>query len=274
MTDLKKYGAWSLTKLQTANNCSLKFKWEYIDKLPKGSIVKSEGRVGAAVHKCLELLLNGEEINRAINVAAVDNKLSYNEIESLACFKENMLNFVDRMKKWKSTHPLEKECIELKFGIDANFRPVGFWDKSAVFRGAWDIGYKTQKKSLVILDHKSGNEKPVENYSDQLKSYAVSGLALYPDISEVDTRIHYIQTKNIINGPLVPANKIRDELFPWLWTFIEQSTILIDSEPAKPTKGWYCSYCPYKSICPAWHSNTETQEEAPVDLKPGDPNNI
>jgi CRISPR/Cas system-associated exonuclease Cas4 (RecB family) len=272
---LKKYAPWSLSKAQMASQCTLNFKFTYIDKLPRHTTTGSAARVGSAAHKCLELLLKGENINRAINVGAVDNKLVYNEIEELACMKDGMLDFINRLARWKSTHPVEKQFVEMKFGINEDFKPTGFWDKDAVFRGAFDLGMKTQKNGLVIIDHKSGTEKAISAYKDQLNCYALSGQILFPEITGVDTAVHYIQSKNIVWGDYIPSEKIKSELFPWLVAFLEQATYNVDSEIAKPTKGWFCNFCSYKPICPAWNdTKVATPIEADVPLAKNDPSNI
>jgi hypothetical protein len=274
MSNLTKFAPWSQTKLETANRCSLRFKWEYVTKAKKYAVPASAGRIGAGAHKILELMLKGENFDRAFNIAGTDNKLTFNELESLACFKDAITEFLTRIAKWKLAHPVEQEVIELKFGIDESLKPVGFWDKTALFRGAWDLGLKLKDKTLVILDHKSGAEKSMDNYTDQLNIYAASGLVLHPDITGVDTRIHYLQTKNIANGPLISAEKIRNEILPWLLTYIEQTTITLLGEEAKPTKSWACSYCPFKPVCPAWTTAIASETEVPLNLEVGDKNNI
>lgn len=274
MSDLKKYGAWSITKLSTANSCSLRFKFEYIDKKKKHEVISPAGRIGAAAHKVLELMLKGGTYARAFSVGATDAKLTYNEMESLACLKESILDFLSRIDKWKQSHPVNQELVEFKFGFNEQLKPTDFWSKDAVFRGAIDLGLKLNNKSLVVLDHKSGTPKAVENYRDQLQSYAAAGLILYPDIISVDTRVHFLTSKEVVNGPLMTAEKIRDEIIPWLMTWMKDTVNLIESSEAKPTKGWYCNFCSYKNICPAWQIGTEIETELPLDLEIGNKNNI
>ncbi len=97
---------------------------------------------------------------------------------------------------------------------------------------------------------------------------------MYPDITAVDSRVHFLTEKTIVNGPLIPADKIRNEIIPWLLTYIEQTTITLLGNEAKPTKGWYCSFCPYKPVCPAWVTAVESEVEVPLNLEVGDKNNI
>ena len=49
-------------------------------------------------------------------------------------------------------------CAELEIAITEDWKPVGFWDKSAVLRGKIDF-VAVSKKTALIVDWKTGNRK-------------------------------------------------------------------------------------------------------------------
>src|SRR6516162_3779970 len=58
------HAPWSASKVSTALRCPRLFHFRYVQKLPEPEVMP-EARIGKAVHKVLELVLQGEPIETA-----------------------------------------------------------------------------------------------------------------------------------------------------------------------------------------------------------------
>jgi len=112
-----KFAPYSFSKINTFVQCPRKFKYSYIDKLPRGETDKTALYKGSALHNILENYPN-----------AGTHKLApkYQPI-------------IDKFLKSKYLHYLERESVkELSIGLTPQLTPCEYKDKSAMFRGFID----------------------------------------------------------------------------------------------------------------------------------------
>lgn len=83
--------------------------------------------------------------------------------------------------------------VEEKLTIDASFRPVGWWDKSAWCRVVVDVGL-LGVESALLGDWKTGKRKP-EN--DQLELFAAVAFAHYPYLKSIHTVFLWLKEKKL-----------------------------------------------------------------------------
>jgi hypothetical protein len=243
-----KHGPWSQSKLDVASQCGLRFHLKYIQKKKEPVPVRPEGRIGAAAHKAIELVLKGEKIERAMRVGAVDNKLTTNELDDLYIFQPIIAQFVERIKKFEEKNPVEHRQVEFQFGLTKDLKPTGFFGKDVFFRGVYDLNLATVTKSLIIVDHKSGQPKDdISHYDTQLKFYALAGRVLYPSINGVQSAIHWLRTGDMVWGKYTSTEEIDDTYVKWFEEYINNAVTNLSDEPRK---GWYCGFCGFTSQCP------------------------
>jgi hypothetical protein len=106
-------------------------------------------------------------------------------------------SFVDYAAKIKNAAPSKVES-EKELAFDGCWKPVGWWDKSAVQRGKIDVFYKVDDSRAVVLDHKTGKYKP-SNYVGELKYFSLLSMKADPSLEKVKTVTTWLNSDS--NGP-------------------------------------------------------------------------
>lgn len=250
---VKEHAPWSLSKADVAKNCGLRFHYKYVEKIKEPEPDRSEGRVGKAAHRVLELMLRGKSLQHAFSLASTDpkSKLTPEEKEALAGFNGNIEDFLRRIAKFKETQgPVKKEFVEHKFGLTMDLKPTAFFADNVFFRGVWDFGLYLDNRNLVILDHKTGKPSDsLEYHQDQLNMYAVAGKVLLPSMAGVQSALHYLRNGKIVWGTYITAQEIDEKLISWLVEHLNSSVEYLSRE-ANP--GSQCGFCGFAPKCKAY----------------------
>lgn len=248
-------GPWSISKLGVIEKCSLQYDYKYGKQKQPELVQISDSRVGVAVHKALELALQGLLVRDAISHAKDAYELSSTEEEEVDSRVEQIEKFVGRMAAFRRNYGVVDTCIEEKWGMTADLRWSGFFGDSrrelpVFFRGVVDFAMYTKSRDLIIIDHKSGKMRDLEYYQTQLRVYALMGLARFPEARGVQTAINFVMPDSLIWDKFVPAETIAREYGPWLRGHMSKVCAALLAEPA-PNKTKLCDWCGYKPICPA-----------------------
>lgn len=260
-----KHAPWSISKAGTIEKCSTQFDYKYGPNKIKELVQYQQATVGVAVHKALEMALDGTMVKTAFRHAIDQCGLTTNEAEEVMSFYDQVDRFVKKMLAFQKTHGVlpQNRYIERRWALKADFTKTDFFDKTGFFRGVVDFGMLTAANDLVIIDHKSGKQKPLEEYAAQFKSYCLMALAMIPSLRGVQTAVNFVQTDQLVWNKYVTAEVITKEYRPWLVDYLTKSCAGL-LKPPIAIKGWYCDYCGYKPICTA-HGGTgsvpsETQQ--------------
>jgi hypothetical protein len=115
----------------------------------------------------------------------------------------------------------------------------------------------TRDNVMIVLDHKSGKKKKIEEHSTQFYAYMLMIMSNFP-VTAVQCGINYIGTDQVDWFPRENGDSgawTRDEvkrLRSWLATYLNKSVNklrLIDERNAAPETGWQCDYCGYVDAC-------------------------
>lgn len=247
-----KYGPWSISKAGVIEKCSLQFDFKYTKKIKELTQFQAS-RVGVAVHKALELALGGTPLKMAFLHAKDQSELTTDEEEQLETFWDQVDRFVKTQVAFRKKHGVipQNVFLEQQWGMKTDFTGSDFFGKQVFFRGVVDYAVLTPKMDLIIIDHKSGKEKDLSEYDAQFKSYALMALARIPNLRGVQTAINFVMPDKMAWNKYVKAEVIRDEYRPWMVEYLTKSCEGLLSEPVAK-KGWYCDWCGYKPICPAF----------------------
>lgn len=241
---------WAVSTLQGALECPFRFCQERAPYQKKKPETNTAFKIGKAVHQALELALRDRPVKVALQAAAYDQKLTSPEIEELLSYAHNVESFIARIKSYNQSHNVDKMLIEEHFGLTANYQPADYWnkDKNVLLRGIWDLAL-CRGSSVLVIDHKSGEPKPITEHETQLNIYAVTAAFMLPGVSLVQTAVHHVQSEEIIFQPAVSREHVQHTLIPWFESYVEkaaQSVVLADAR-----KNRNCHYCNYVTICPA-----------------------
>lgn len=253
------FAPWSISKAQVAHNCTLQFNLKYAKKERGKTVVRSEGRVGAAAHEFMENILAGHPVDFAYKKAVIDNKLARNETLTLATYKDAVLQFRDRIAAWRMKMGVRDTdfFIEKEVAFTREMEVVDYWDKTAYYRGKWDIGALVQRNDglyVIIMDHKTGQPgEDLSRYKDQLWAYIASAMVMYPHLSGAQTAVHWMKAETpkeaIVWGDMYKADQIKAEILPWFFSYFDAANARGNDVPL-PSQGWQCDFCEYKYKCP------------------------
>jgi PD-(D/E)XK nuclease superfamily len=179
--------AWSYSRLKQWLDCPLAARYKFVDKIPEPKAPAMER--GTAIHLTLQRYV--EKKSKAIEVIKVPNRDG--KIEKLDVRKT-----LGELKK-----PIEElrkggAACELELAVDARWQPVSWFDKECRVRVKLDAELVTGKK-LLVVDHKSGKERPGE-HAEQLDLYAPVAFAHHPEVEEIIAEMWYVDI-----GKRVPA---------------------------------------------------------------------
>ena len=219
-----KYAPYSFSKMNTYLDCPRKFKYNYITKAPKSETDLTPLLKGGAIHNIIENYPNPPTNKLAPKYQHIADRF----IES------------DLGKKYIFT----KSVNEASFGLDENFNPVEYNDKSAIMRGY--IDHVCIIDGIIhIQDFKSGKLKD-EKYQDynQLKIYAIYFFQKYK-VEKIRISYVYIEHENQEN-PMILEIKYLDS---YINTVKEYLTKVETDNDFNKNETHLCNWCSYKEHC-------------------------
>lgn len=204
--------SWSYTSLNQFVNCPRQYQALRVTKEVK-QIESEEMKWGNTVHKHLE--------DRVRDGTPLPESLSH--LEGLVR---------------KITHYDGEIHTEQQMAIDADFKPVTWFDKGAWCRGIVDVGVR-QGKRYWVGDYKTGKRRPD---SDQLMLFAALVMHHNPEIDTVRTSFIWLRDRS-----LDTERYTRDQL-PDIWKHFMPKIVRLEKayEQDKwvPKPSGLCGWCP------------------------------
>jgi CRISPR/Cas system-associated exonuclease Cas4 (RecB family) len=242
------HAPWSASKVSTALRCPRLFHFRYVEKLPEPEVMP-ETRIGKAIHKALELVLQGTPICDAS--AQVRAELS-GETEQLRfdALTHGIAPFAARIQQFRRRRRVARQLVEYSLAVREDLSVTQFYSGDAYYRGVLDLGYLFEDDSLALLDHKTGVRIPGSSIADQLEGYAVLAAAAFRHVRHVWLGLHWVAERAVEWSKPIPPDQIAEELVPDLLDNIEAAALAIDDGP-RTNPGPWCDRCSYRAICPA-----------------------
>jgi CRISPR/Cas system-associated exonuclease Cas4 (RecB family) len=279
-----KYAPWSLSKAEVLARCSSQFTFKYVRKV-KESHKGTQARVGVTAHTIQEfalLRLPEPEVLTAFSREQMQiDQLTESEVVEVSGKIPGIVDFVKNMKRIKEMYGAKKEYIEAKLAMTADFQGCSFDDPKCLIRGVLDYGLHTEAGVLLLVDHKSGKRKPIEQHSMQFYVYMLLAIANMPDILGVQCAINYFGAPELDWFPTFsgrPGPWTRDDIKkhvePWLTRYLSKLAsplLLVDRDEPTPSTGWQCEYCGYndESLCPKGAEQVAERKAKRSGVNPG-----
>lgn len=262
----------SHSRLSTYEQCTLRYKYAYIDKVKTDVSTTVEAFMGDMVHQTLEKLYKDLKFEKL------------NSIDDLLLFFEDI---------WK-TNWSDEIIIVKKDYVQENYQDLGkrmirdYYEKYHPFNQARTIGLETQDyldlndefKIHVRIDRLASPEDGVYEIHDfktnsniktqeeldcdrQLAIYALGVKTKYPDAKKIILIWHFLAFNKEMRSSRtdLELETLKNDTIN-LIKKIESETIFT------PQTSGLCDYCQFKSICPEWgHLFVEdviTKEEGEV----------
>jgi RecB family exonuclease len=242
------HAPWSASKVGTALRCPRLFHFKYIEKLKEPEVMP-EARIGKAIHKSLELALQGTPISEAITSvrAELPNETEQARFDNLGTGIEP---FAQRISQFKRRKRVARQLVEYSLAVREDLTTTQFYSGDAYYRGVLDLGYIFEDDSIALVDHKTGSRIPGTSITDQLEGYAVLAAAAFRRARSFWLGIHWVGERAVEWSKPVPQQQIVDDLMPDLLDNIEAAALAVSDGP-RPNPGTYCDRCSYRELCPA-----------------------
>ncbi|MBN2141799.1 PD-(D/E)XK nuclease family protein [Candidatus Woesearchaeota archaeon] len=261
---------YSHSRLSTFEQCPLKFKFGYIDKLEteiEGSI---ESFLGSRVHEALEKLykdLKFEKENTIQELLDFYNsewekhwtgnilvvRKEYNSENYRKMGERFIIDYYNRYKPFNQTRTIGLEIrILIKLDDDGRYVLQGFIDRLSY---AGDGVYE-------IHDYKTANTLPDQEKLDsdrQLALYAIAVKHKYRDCQKVRLIWHYLAFDKEVSSERTEAQLARLKS--------ESVNLIKEIESAKefpPKESALCEWCEYRPHCPRFKHLYKVEELEPV----------
>lgn len=214
--------SWSFSRWDKHNTCPLKFKLEVLDGRKEDQ--NPAMLRGETVHKVAAAYLTANEWNgppppefgKQIPLAAQLRQPEFSNI-----------------------------VVEQQWGYNRQWATTGWFDKDSSKTGeTWlrsiiDVAVLYEDNSCEVIDWKTG--KPRGTHEDQMELFAVSVMARYPIVTEVDTRLAYMDFNKAEYGGPYPRADLEKLIAKWegkVRPMFEDTSYL-------PRPGEACKFCQF-----------------------------
>lgn len=252
---------YSHSKLSTFEQCNLKYKMKYIDKIKPELGPTIEAVLGKAVHETFEWLYH-----RVINkqtTPTLDETIEYfserwekNCEQEVRVVKNGLTkeHYYDKGIQFIITYytkhaPFDDNTLELEKEIfidldnEGAYKLWGFIDR---------LTFNKQKNEYEVHDYKTANSLPPKEKVDsdrQLGIYALAIKELYGEDKEVNLIWHYLA-----HNMKITSRRTNEELKKLKQDIMNLIHQIEAADHFPPTKTILCDWCEYKSMCPAWNN--------------------
>lgn len=259
-----KHAPWSISKANLLGLCPRQYVFKYVEKRTEGK-KSTAARIGVAAHSLLEAALKDtmghDELLLVAAELAEKNVLTSQEEAQIVAHVPGVLDYVARVAQFKEAYGVRQELIEEKLAVDRELNGCSFFDNTrAILRGVLDHGLWTGEDTLVLIDHKSGRKKPINEHATQFYAYMVLAIGCFPTLRGVQCGINYFGEPRCDWFPRFNGDdgewtrqEIEQHARPWLQRYLNATSkrlAVIDQGVSTPETGWQCEYCGYVDACP------------------------
>ena len=266
-----KLAPWSATKWKTATGCPFRAYHAWVVKAKEEWDVLPDDSpmiIGIKMHTFMELVLGKfpkdvfpemTDLNvfggRMLKVILKDEDLSYKERDAINSLYHGALSTCQRFlsHRFKTN---SKSFVEVPVGIDKNFQPIDFFDKSVFFRGKIDYMMVTPKGAVAIIDAKTGAWPSLKSHTQQLRAYEVLALHALKNkmiqdynitLSSFISGLAYIASEEVLWDRVRPISLVEGS---GTKSFVDSLNAVSDQVfEKKIIRGNHCNYCGYKHLC-------------------------
>ena len=258
---------YSHSRLSCFEQCSLKFKFSYIDKVETEIEETVEAFLGSRVHETFEKLYKDfkfQKLNTLKELLEFYNK----------SWEENWNDAIVIVRK--EYDPENYRKMGEKFIID-------YYNRYKPFNQSTTIALETEKtvelddnhnihiridrlsladeKTYEIHDYKTSNKLPTQDDLDndrQLAIYAYGIKKMYPDAEEIKLVWHFLAFDKEMTSTRKPEQleALRKEI-------LELIEKIEKEQKFPPTVSILCDWCEFQVICPEWKHKFETSTLEP-----------
>jgi len=252
---------YSHSKLSTFEQCKLKYKFKYIDKIVPKVEKSIEAHLGSSVHLALEWLY--AQIKQGHSPSLDDLIIHYIEVWKKDYRPEILIvkngftekDYLEKGMKflidyYQENKPFDDNTIELEKKIFINLdneneiKLIGYIDR---------LVHDLETGNFEIHDYKTANSQPQEDHGEkdrQLALYSIAIKEAFGSDREVKLVWHFLaHNKKII------SKRTNEQLAQLKEETLSLINEIENTKEFPPTKSALCEWCEYKDICPVWKNS-------------------
>lgn len=217
--------SWSHSRLADFEQCKLRAKLKYLDKIPEpprplpaGKTEQANDR-GTRVHEGAELYVKGG-------------------VELLP----ELSAFVDEFKTLREMFKKKKVSLEGEWAYDNQWVPTAWASSDAWLRLKIDALVAMSPTHMVLIDYKTGRRQYNEmKHAEQGQLYQLATFLRYPKLEKITVEFWYTDQNEITTVIYSRAQGLR-----FMRRYAERGWDLVNCTefPPNPTQ-WACRWCPY-----------------------------
>lgn len=251
----------SYSALDSYQNCSLKYKYQNIDKIKEPK--SKEAVFGTLIHGTLKFYHSPSLLPPTLEDALDyfsrnwNSDIFENEMEDRAAFSQGISIVSDYCKK---NNPADFNIVDLesRFAI-----PIGDSSQGSqhVISGIVDRIDKTED-GYEIIDYKTTKKMPSQEKVDndlQLSVYLNAFLTRYPkeaaNMDKITVSLYYLK-----HGVKLSSTRTREQLEQANKLFLDVISH-IEAGEFSPNVTPLCDWCGYQKICPMWRHKFKDQRK-------------
>jgi len=266
---------YSHSRLETFENCPLKYKFRYIDGIKKAE-QGVEAFLGAQVHEVFRKLydeLQLEKLNtldELLECFAANWKKAWGphvrivragmtEQNYFAFGKQCIRNFYEKHKPFRQSQTLGTE-VHLTFPLDGEgkYQLQGYVDRIA----------RRDDGTIEIHDYKTSRTLPGQQKAEadrQLAFYQIGVERQWPETRDVELIWHYVAFRETQR-----SRRTAQQLFHLRQQTIELINRIESAKQFEGHRSALCDWCEYKPDCPLWRHPDSVLALPPAKFKADD----
>lgn len=222
---MKRIEAWSYSRLSTFEQCRLRAKLAFIDKIPEPERPLPPGKTehandrGTRIHDAAERFVRGG-------------------IELIPELK----TFSEEFHKLRELYATGKVSLEGEWAVDKDWNPVAWMSSTAWGRIKLDAFVRTSKTRAVVIDYKTGKRFGNEiKHAEQGQLYQLASFMRYPEIEHIDVEFWYTDQDEISH-----LSYTRDQGLRLFQQFHTRGMNMTTATEFPPNPNVFtCKWCPY-----------------------------
>lgn len=217
--------AWSYSRLVDFEQCKLRTKLKYIDRIPEPARPLPPGKTehandrGTRIHDAAERFVRGG-------------------VELIPELKAFSTEFHDLRNKYE--HGMVS--LEGEWAINKDWEPVAWGDRDAWARIKLDAFVRLSKTHAVVIDYKTGKKFGNEiKHAEQTQLYQLAAFLRYPELETIDVELWYTDQDDLTHMKYTRSQGMR-----FFQNFNQRGIAMTSAEEFPPSPNVFaCKWCPY-----------------------------
>ena len=229
----------SNSKRDTFNQCKLKYRYRYVDRLKDYDISNTDAlHFGSYIHKIFEDGVESDSLDQLQRLAE-ENKDTYSFSKA---YNKKITPCLENFLRLNASLP-EKGITEQHFDLEVA--------EGITINGYIDRVVKGKEGGYLVIDYKTSKREKsqIELYQDpQMKGYAYAVHKIYGVPLNKITAAHYYPLTDTLVSVQYTTNQIHAHIrsvVDDVWKIRKSKKVDL-----KPLRNQYCNWCSYKSLCP------------------------